>query len=311
MTNLDRNSLTWSSLRLGRWAMSIAVPSRAARHMTVATFADGRRPARRAAVGGAAAPPLAGLGAGDHERRHLVRLRPHLDDVVLAHPVGGDVDLAPVDEDVAVPDKLAGHVAALGEARPVDHVVETALQDLEQHLAGLAALAGRLLVVVVELPLKDAVHAAGLLLLPDLEQVLALLRPVPAVLAGRVGADLNGALRRIALGALQEQFHLLPAAALAVRTGVSSHLSLLLDPAPLGRAAAIVRNRRDVLDRADLQPGGLQRPDGGFPPRARALDEDVDLAHAMLHGAPGGGLGRHLGGERRRLTRALEADLAG
>src|SRR5207244_11551956 len=108
-------------------------------------------------------------------------------------------------------------------------------------LAGLAALAGRLLVVVVELPLKDAVHAAGLLLLPDLEQELALLRPVPAVLAGRVGADLNGALRRIALSALQEQFHLLSSAALAVRTGVASHLAVPLDPSPLGRAVATVR----------------------------------------------------------------------
>src|SRR6266705_2237979 len=252
---------------------------------------------------------LAGLRAGHDERRQLVRLRPHLDDVVLAHPVRGDVDLAAVDQDVAVPDELARHVAALGEPGPVDHVVEAALQDLEQHLAGLAALAGRLLVVVVELPLQDAVDPAGLLLLADLEQELALLRPVPAVLAGRIGPDLNGALRRIALGALQEQLHLLSAAALAVRTGVSSHLSLLLDPAPLGWAAAIVRNRGDVLDRADLQAGGLQRPDGGFPPRARALDEDVDLAHAMLHRAPGGRLRCHLGREWRRLTRAFEADL--
>src|SRR5260370_38371005 len=31
----------------------------------------------------------------------------------------------------------------------------------------------------------------------------------------------------------------------------------------------------------------------------------------MLHRAPGGGLGGHLRGERRRLPRALEPDLAG
>src|ERR1035441_415905 len=94
------------------------------------------------------------------------------------------------------------HVPALGEARPVDHVVEAALQNLEQRLAGLAAAAGRFLVVVVELALQDAVDAAGLLLLPDLEQELALLRPVPAVLTRRGGPDLEGALRRVALGAL-------------------------------------------------------------------------------------------------------------
>src|SRR5580698_3611681 len=260
MTNLDLNSSTWSSVRLGRWAMSMAVPFRAARYLTVTTSADGclpagataRRRVRRASrvllgvelddellldregvnenthlVGDYLEPcgrgALAGLGPGHHERGHLVRLRPHLDDVVLAHPVGGDVDLAPVDQDVPVPDELARHVTALREPGPVDHVVETALQDLEQHLAGLAALAGRFLVVVVELAFKDAVDPLGLLLLPDLEQELALLRPVPAVLARGIGPDLNRALRRIALRALQEQLHLLAAAALAVRTGVSSH----------------------------------------------------------------------------------------
>src|SRR6476659_986070 len=49
------------------------------------------------------------------------------------------------------------------------------------------------------------------------------------------------------------------------------------DPAPLGRAAAIVRNRGDVLDRADLQAGRLQRPDGGSPAEAGALEEQSTL----------------------------------
>src|SRR5580658_11111367 len=81
------------------------------------------------------------------------------------------------------------------------------------------------------------------------------------------------------------------------------------DPAPLGRAAAIVRNRGDVLDRADLEAGRLERPDGGLPARTRTLHEHVDLAHAVLHGPAGGGLGRHLRGERSRLARAFESDL--
>ena len=37
-----------------------------------------------------------------------------------------------VDQDVPVPDQLAGHVPALGEAGPVDDVVEAGLQDLQQ-----------------------------------------------------------------------------------------------------------------------------------------------------------------------------------
>src|SRR5450755_1586896 len=83
------------------------------------------------------------------------------------------------------------------------------------------------------------------------------------------------------------------------------------DPAPLRRAAAIVRNRGDVLNRADLQAGRLQGPDGSLPARAGTLHEDVDFAHAVLHRTARGGLRSHLGGKRRRLARALEADLAG
>src|SRR6266705_678562 len=169
---------------------------------------------------------LADLGPGDDERRHLERLGGHLDDVVLADPVGRDVDLPAVHREVAVRYQLAGHVAALGEARAEDDVVQAALKQLEHGLAGPAVLAGRLHVVAVELPLQDAVDPAGLLLLPDLRQVVAFLGPVPAMLARRVRPDLDRALRRVALGALQEELGLLPAAQLAVRAGVSSHLSL-------------------------------------------------------------------------------------
>src|SRR5580698_6996365 len=80
------------------------------------------------------------------------------------------------------------------------------------------------------------------------------------------------------------------------------------DPAPLRRTAAVVGYRGHVLDRADLQTSRLQRPDGGLPARARALHEDIDLAHAVFHGQPRGGLGRHLGGVRRRLAGTLEPD---
>src|SRR5690606_15642435 len=80
---------------------------------------------------------------------------------------------------------------------------------------------------------------------------------------------------------------------------------------PFRRTAAVVRNRGDVLDRADLEPGRLQRTDRGFPARARTLDEDVDLAHPMLLRAACGGLGSHLRGERSGLPRPLEPDLSG
>src|SRR6478735_1662876 len=82
------------------------------------------------------------------------------------------------------------------------------------------------------------------------------------------------------------------------------------DAATLRRTAAVVRLGRHVLDRTDLEARGLQRTDRGLAARARALHEDVDLAHAVLLRTTSGGLGGELGGEGRRLARALEADLA-
>src|SRR5690349_10432676 len=83
------------------------------------------------------------------------------------------------------------------------------------------------------------------------------------------------------------------------------------DATTLRRTAAVVRGRGDVLDGADLEARGLQGADGGLTTGTRALDEHVDLAHAVLLGAAGGRLGGHLRGERRGLPGALEADVAG
>src|SRR5450830_1526360 len=75
------------------------------------------------------------------------------------------------------------------------------------------------------------------------------------------------------------------------------------DPATLRRAATVVRLRGDVLDRTDLEACRLERTDRGLATRARALDEDVDLLHAVLLRTTRGGLSGELGGERRRLAR--------
>src|ERR1700761_7021960 len=254
------------------WLLRVELDDELFLDLRVDLRADGQRVDQDAHLVGNHLEPggnraLAGLSLGHDERRHVAGLGPHLDDVVLGDPVGGDVNLLAVDRDVAVSGELTGHVPALGEAGPVHHVVQAALQDLEQVVAGTTVAAGGLDVVVVELPLQHPVHPASLLLLADLQEVLALLGAVPAVLTRRVRPDLNRALRRVALRALQEQLHLLAAATLAVRARVSSHLFSLTpsDPAPLRRTAAIVRNRGDVLDGANLEAGRLQGPDGGLP----------------------------------------------
>src|SRR5689334_21409282 len=177
-------------------------------------------------------PGRHGLAAGealrDLERRQLPRLLADLDDVVLAHPEGRDVDLAAVDLGVAMAEQLPGGGARGGQASAVDDVVPARLEDLQQHVTGLARLVHRLLGVAVELLLQHAVHAAGLLLLAQLQQVFGLLRPAAAVLAGREGTRLERALRPDTLAALEEQLHLLAPAAPAVGSGVTRHRQTLL-----------------------------------------------------------------------------------
>src|SRR5450755_3039959 len=84
-----------------------------------------------------------------------------------------------------------------------------------------------------------------------------------------------------------------------------------LHAAPLARAAAVVRLWCDVLDSGHLEAGGLERADSSLAARAGPLDEDLDLLKAVLDALAGGSVSGHLGGERRRLARALEAGTAG
>src|SRR4051794_40426832 len=165
--------------------------------------------------------PLAvGLTSHD-ERGHLQRLLAHVDHVVLGHLERRDVDLATVDAEVTVCHELAGVAARPGEPCAVDHVVEAALEQLQQVVTRLALPARGLGVVVVELLLEHAVGEASLLLLAQLEQVLALLDPAAAVLARRVGATL---VRRVAADEVDTE----TARLLGHGAGVAGHGSVSL-----------------------------------------------------------------------------------
>ena len=139
------------------------------------------------------------------------------------HLVAGDVDAAAVDRPVAVADQLPGLAARGGEAEPHQDVVEAALEQAQQVLAGDALLAAGLVVVVAELLLEHLVVAARLLLLAQLVAVLGLAHAAAAVLARRVGAALDAALVGEAALALEEQLLALAAALLALGSGVAGH----------------------------------------------------------------------------------------
>src|SRR6195952_1009607 len=180
------------------------------------------------------------------ERQCVQGLLADVDDVVLRHPVARDVDLDAIDGEVSGADQLARHPPRASEARAVDDVVEPALQDAQQVLAGLAREAVGLLVVTTELLLHHAVGEASVLLLLQLSAVFAFLDPRAAVLARRVGTLLEGLISANQVDA--------EAARLAgCGSGVTSHFPISpLDPAPLGRTAAVVRLRRDVGNGANL-----------------------------------------------------------
>src|SRR5262249_11268150 len=140
----------------------------------------------------------------------------------------GDVGLAAVQIEVAVGDELARLRARVGEAEPVDDVVEPGLEDAEEVLAGLALAPLGLEEVAPELALGDAVDVAGLLFLAQLERVLGDLAPPGRLRAGRVGPPLDGALGREAAVALEEELDALAAAEPADGVVVSGHAVCLL-----------------------------------------------------------------------------------
>src|SRR6185295_4877947 len=75
--------------------------------------------------------------------------------------------------------------------------------------------------------------------------------------------------------------------------------------------AAVVRQRGDVLDGADVEARRLQGPDGALAAGAGALDLHLELAHAELGRLLRARLGGLLRGERRRLARPLVPDRPG
>src|SRR4029077_5148014 len=77
-----------------------------------------------------------------------------------------------------------------------------------------------------------------------------------------------------------------------------------LHPAPLRRPAAIVRNRREVLDRPDFDPRGGESANCRLAAGARAADADTDRAPAVIASHVGGVRSGLLRGEGRALARS-------
>src|SRR5689334_11946292 len=150
---------------------------------------------------------------------------------------------------MAVPNELTRCFTARRETHAVNHVIEPALKCREKVVARDSRERRHLFEGVAELLLAEAIDALDLLLLAELLGILRRLtsaRRALSVLAGSVRTTLDRALLREALGALQKELGSFAAALLAARASVATHKS---DSPALGRTAAVVRNRRHVLDR--------------------------------------------------------------
>src|SRR3954466_321094 len=77
-----------------------------------------------------------------------------------------------------------------------------------------------------------------------------------------------------------------------------------------GRAASVVRNRRHVGDRADLEADCIECAHRGLASRARALDAHFDILYAAFLRGATAALRCDLRRERSGLARALEAGVA-
>src|SRR5690606_10162117 len=127
---------------------------------------------------------------GLDDQGHFLRLRRKLDDVADADAGRRDVELAAVDADVTVVDQLARGPDRRRELGAIDDHVESALEQADQVLRGVALHCGRLLEGPLELLLGDvAVIALQLLLGAKLDAIVTeLALAALAVLAGAVFA---------------------------------------------------------------------------------------------------------------------------
>ena len=97
------------------------------------------------------------------------------DHITGLHQVAGNVDAVAIDGKVAMVHQLASLAAGVGEAQTIHNIVQTALDQGQQVVTGVALVAGGLVVVVPELLLLDTVNKLDLLLLGQLSSILRLL----------------------------------------------------------------------------------------------------------------------------------------
>ena len=115
------------------------------------------------------------------------------------YDIGGNIHRSAVDRKVGMVHELSRLRARRADSHTENDVVETAFEQGKHVLARDALHSHRNIVIVAEQTIKNAVNTLGLQLYADLQAVFGNLLSARAVLSGRRGAFIEGALLHIAL----------------------------------------------------------------------------------------------------------------
>jgi hypothetical protein len=195
---------------------------------------------------------------------------------------------------VAVKHQLTGRARGRGEPQPADHVVEPGFQEAQQVFAGVPFLVSGHREQASELAFQERPRCGGLFVFH------ADVFRIPWVSPRGDGRVDPGERRRplYRWGTWRNSGRPSKRAS-HPRADKACRLDLCIEPQNLrykfsphktldasrfGRAASVVRNRRHVFDRGDHKARPLERADRGFPPRARAFDENRHGLHAQPDG---------------------------
>ena len=157
------------------------------------------------------------LGSGNKSVSFLQALEEGVGSALLANSnyitgldeVAGDVHAATVYGEVAVVHQLASLTAGVSKAQTVDNIVQSALYQSQQVVAGVTFLTSCLLVVVTELLLLNTINEFHFLLLSQLSCILRLLCSSLAagVLVGSLGVTHCGRRNAQRSATLQHRLH--------------------------------------------------------------------------------------------------------
>lgn len=118
--------------------------------------------------------------------RDAFALLPEFDHVTSFEKVGRNVDLFAVYQNMTVTDELPRFLLCAGKTHALYHVVEPALQKLEQVVSGYSFHALGLFEITTELTLENAINAPDFLLFPQLQTIFRLLDPGLSMLPRRI-----------------------------------------------------------------------------------------------------------------------------